>query len=169
MLAIARPLNPLAPFATIAIAAAEGQEAAASVDTRGVGELFQAVGTLSKRLAVRAVREATAVDFDISLVFHAPRVLCHFCRFIITGVPNLLVVLVVLGHHAGGQGSDEDGEVLHFEFKRNFMSAQQSLQAKNRNIIMDERMGGDLQQTSAANLGKTLALYTTNTEHSTLM
>lgn len=50
--------------------------------------------------------------------------------------PNLLVALVVLGHDAGGQGGDEDGEVLHFVCKESFMSAQQILQVKDRIVII---------------------------------
>lgn len=135
MVVTALQLNPLAPLAAITIAAAEGKKTATSVHTRGVGELFQAVGALSERLAVRAVREAAAIDFDVLSVFHTSRVSYSLCKLSFTGVPNLLVVLVVLGHDAGGQGSDEDGEVLHFEFKRNSMSAQQNLRAKTEILL----------------------------------
>lgn len=63
-------LDQLTPLATIAVAAAEGKKTAASVDSRWVGELFQAVGTLAKRLAVGAVREAATVYVKFSSVIH---------------------------------------------------------------------------------------------------
>lgn len=170
MVAIAPQLNPLASLATVAISAAEGEETAASVDTRGVGELFQAVGTLSKRLAVRAVRKATAIYFHILSVLHALLVSCNL-RIFFTGVRNLLVVLVVLGHDAGGQGSDEDGEVLHFEFKRNSMSAQQNLRTRTEILLSMREWKWMVIYSKLLQLtwGTTLALYTTNIKHSTPM
>lgn len=65
-------LDPLTPLAAIAVAAAEGEKAAAGVDARGVCKLLQAVVALSERLAVGAVREAAAVHNRVPSVFGAP-------------------------------------------------------------------------------------------------
>lgn len=110
----AHQLDPLAPLPAIAIAAADGKKTAASVDSRGVGELFQAVVALPERLAVRAVGESTAVHVDVSSVSVPLGCRPALCKTSVGGSSNLLVILIVLGQNAGGQGGDEDGEVLHF-------------------------------------------------------
>lgn len=86
-------LDPLTPLATIAVAAAEGKKTAASVDSRWVGKLLQAVGTLAKRLAVGAVREAAAVYIRISLVLHVMDVL-QFLRVLSLGFRAYLSFLL---------------------------------------------------------------------------
>lgn len=131
-------LDPLTPLATVAVAAAEGKKTAASVDSRWVGELFQAVGTLAERLAVGAVREAATVLCQ-SIVSSPCHGLWAASASSFFRVPSLLVILVVLGHDAGGQGGDEDGEILHFVCKRKLMSAQQILQDKDRIVIIMDK------------------------------
>lgn len=135
MVAIALQLNPFAPLATVAIAAAEGEEAAASVDTRGVSELFQAVGTLSKRLAVRAVREAAAVYFDVSLVFRAPRVSCNMYGSLLWAFQTYLSFLLFWAITLAARVAMRMARYFILNLKRNSMSAQQNLQAKTKILL----------------------------------
>lgn len=83
-------LDAHALLAAVSVAALEGQQAAARGGARGVGELLETVGArLAVGDAVRAVREAAS---------------------------SCLGGCVLGGREgAGGEGGEEDGEVLHYE------------------------------------------------------